>query len=178
MTTRPTPHIPAHQHADAAPPAHAGKFLVFSLGREEYAVPILRVREIIGLLDITPLPQMPEYIKGVINLRGRIIPIIALRPKLGLPAAPDTETTCIIILEVADSPGGEMYPMGAIVDAVREVLDIADDQVQPPPRFSAAVTSECIQGIGKVREHVIALLEVDQVMTGAETPALLAAAAA
>jgi purine-binding chemotaxis protein CheW len=151
---------------------------VFNLGREEYAVPILRVREIIGLLDITPLPQMPDHVKGVINLRGRIIPVIELRAKLGLHPAEYTETTCIVILEVADTPGGEMYPMGAIVDAVREVLDISDSQIQPPPRFSAGVRSECIHGMGKVRDHVIALLEVDHVMTGDETAALLATAAA
>ncbi|MBK7405977.1 MAG: purine-binding chemotaxis protein CheW [Phycisphaerales bacterium] len=174
-----TSHTAQHNNAAiAAASGNTSKFLVFNLGKEEYAVPILRVREIIGLLDITPLPQMPDFVKGVINLRGRIIPVIELRGKIGLSATEYTETTCIVILEVADTPGGEMYPMGAIVDAVREVLDIADDQIQPPPKFSAGVSSECIHGMGKVKDHVIALLDVDHVMTGAETAALLASAAA
>lgn len=148
--------------------AHTSKVLVFALGPEEYGVEILRVREIIGMLDITPLPQMPAYVKGVINLRGRIIPVIELRGKLGLDPAAYTEKTCIVILEVQDTSTGEMYPMGAIVDSVREVLDLATDQVQPPPKFGGSVNIESITGLAKVRDRVIALLDVVRTFAGDE----------
>ena len=106
------------------------KFLTFRLGNEEYGVEILRVREIIGLIGITPLPQMPEYVKGVINLRGKIIPVIELRTKFALPSVEYTEATCVIVVEVSEDNESEHFQMGVIVDSVSEVLDISRNDIE------------------------------------------------
>ena len=152
------------------------KFLTFRLGEEEYGVEILRVREIIGLIDVTPLPRTPDYVKGVINLRGKIIPVIDLRTKFGLPAVDYTEATCVIGVEVTTSDD-EQFQMGVIVDTVSEVLDIAPSQIEPAPRFGCSLSSEYIMGMGKV-EHagstaVTILLDIDRVMTDSETRPIL-----
>jgi purine-binding chemotaxis protein CheW len=139
------------------------KFLSFCLGKEEYGLPILAVREIIGLLDVTPLPQTPAYVKGVINLRGKIIPVIELRAKFGLPTVPYTPETCILVVEVAPEGEGAGYQLGIIVDSVREVLDIVRSNIEPPPSFGASVPLSAIQGIGKVRDKVVILLNTTSV---------------
>lgn len=145
------------------------KFLTFCLGQEEYGVEILRVREIIGIIGITPLPQMPEYVKGVINLRGKIIPVIELRTKFALPSVEYTEATCVIVVEVSEENEAEHFQMGVIVDSVSEVLDIDRADIEPAPRFGSALKTEYILGMGKVsdddREKVIILLDIDKVMT-------------
>ena len=145
------------------------KFLTFCLGQEEYGVEILRVREIIGIIGITPLPQMPEYVKGVINLRGKIIPVIELRTKFALPSVEYTEATCVIVVEVSENNDSDHFQMGVIVDSVSEVLDIDRDDIEPAPRFGSALKTEYILGMGKVsdddREKVIILLDIDKVMT-------------
>lgn len=148
------------------------KFLTFKLGTEEYGVEILRVREIIGLIDVTPLPKTPDFVKGVINLRGKIIPVIELRIKFGLPHVEYTEATCVIVVEVSDSDDGEKFQMGVIVDNVSEVLDIVKDQIEPAPRFGCALNTDYILGMGKVgsgdESKVVILLEIDRVMTSTE----------
>jgi len=156
--------------------ASCSKFLSFRLGEEEYGVEILRVREIIGVIDITPLPQTPDYIKGVVNLRGKIIPVMELRNRFGLDSVPYNDETCIIVVEVG---GGETEPfqMGVIVDTVSEVLDINRDQIEPPPRFGCQVDTNFIVGMGKVKEKVITLLAIDRVLTEGETAAMGATAA-
>ena len=145
------------------------KFLTFRLGKEEYGVEILKVREIIGIIDVTPLPQTPEYVKGVINLRGKIIPVIELRAKFTLPSVEYTEETCVIVMEVSEGEEGEQFQMGVIVDSVNEVLDISQNQIEPAPRFGCALNTEYILGVGKVtiddKEKVIILLEIDKVLT-------------
>ena len=145
------------------------KFLTFRLGKEEYGVAILKVREIIGIIDVTPLPQTPEYVKGVINLRGKIIPVIELRAKFTLPSVEYTEETCVIVMEVSEGEEGEQFQMGVIVDSVNEVLDISQNQIEPAPRFGCALNTEYILGVGKVtiddKEKVIILLEIDKVLT-------------
>ncbi len=145
------------------------KFLTFCLGQEEYGVEILRVREIIGIIGITPLPQMPEYVKGVINLRGKIIPVIELRTKFALPSVEYTEATCVIVVEVSEDDEADHFQMGVIVDSVSEVLDIDRDDIEPAPRFGSVLKTEYILGMGKVndddREKVIILLDIDKVMT-------------
>ena len=145
------------------------KFLTFCLGQEEYGVEILRVREIIGIIGITPLPQMPEYVKGVINLRGKIIPVIELRTKFALPSVEYTEATCVIVVEVSEENDSDHFQMGVIVDSVSEVLDIDRDDIEPAPRFGSALKTEYILGMGKVsdddKEKVIILLDIDKVMT-------------
>ena len=144
----------------------AGKYLSFLLQGEEYGVRILKVREIIALQDVTPLPRMPEYIRGVINLRGRIIPIADLRLKLGMQAPQDSAHTCIIVLEVEGPGEGEVALTGCVVDTVSEVLDIAAHHVEPPPRFGATISTDFILGLGKIEEKqkVIALIDIDKVL--------------
>src|SRR5688572_10624680 len=141
--------------------ANANKFLSFCLGDEQYGVEILRVREIIGLIAITALPQAPSYVKGVMNLRGRIIPVIDLRAKFGLPGVEATKETCIIVMD-----GGEnAVAMGVVVDSVREVQDIGRESVEPPPEFGCAVPLDYIQGMGKVKDKVIVLLNIARVLS-------------
>lgn len=145
------------------------KFLTFCLGKEEYGVEILRVREIIGIIDITPLPQTPNYVKGVINLRGKIIPVIELRTKFNLDAVEYTEATCIIVVEVSDKEIDEDFQMGVIVDEVSEVLDIRRENIESAPRFGTDLNTDYILGMGKVqqddKQKVIILLDIDKVMT-------------
>ena len=143
--------------------ANENKFLSFCLGTEQFGVEILRVREIIGLLAITPLPQTPSYVKGVMNLRGRIIPVIDLRLRFGLTAAEATKETCIIVLESAEQDGTQTV-MGAIVDSVREVQDIARGAIEPPPEFGCEIPLRYIQGMGKVKDRVIVLLDIAEVI--------------
>ncbi|VAX37814.1 Positive regulator of CheA protein activity (CheW) [hydrothermal vent metagenome] len=144
--------------------ANENKFLSFRIGKEEFGVEILRVREIIGVIDVTPLPQTPDYVKGVINLRGKIIPVIELRTKFGLDAKEYTEETCIIVVEVSDG-GEEHFHMGVIVDSVSEVLDIHRDHIEPAPRFGNSLNTSYIFGMGKVNNQVLILLDIDRVMT-------------
>lgn len=155
------------------------KFLTFRLGQEEYGVEILKVREIIGIIDVTPLPQTPDYVKGVINLRGKIIPVIELRAKFTLPTVEYTEETCVIVMEVSEGEESEQFQMGVIVDSVNEVLDISQNQIEPAPRFGCALNTEYILGVGKVtiddKEKVIILLEIDKVLTESEVESIRSA---
>lgn len=173
MSTLTTASVPSTRDGD-----NDDKFLTFRLGSEEYGVEILRVREIIGLIDVTPLPRTPEFVKGVINLRGKIIPVIELRTKFGLPSVEYSEATCIIVVEVADTDTDEQFQMGVIVDTVSEVLDIASDRIEPTPRFGCAVSADYIMGMGKVAESagdkVVILLDIDRVLTDTETRPLFA----
>lgn len=156
------------------------KFLTFTLGEEEYGQEILRVREIIGMIDITPLPQTPDFVKGVVNLRGKIIPVIELRVKFGMPSVEYTEETCIIVVEVTHEDNDEeQFQMGVIVDSVSEVLDIQKNQIEPAPQFGCTVNTEYILGMGKVqekdKEKVIILLDIDKVLTQTELDSLSSA---
>jgi purine-binding chemotaxis protein CheW len=134
-----------------------GKFLTFQLADEEYGIEILRVREINGLMDITAVPQMPGHMKGVINLRGKVIPVIDLRLKFGLPEAEHNEQTCIIVVNV----GREI---GIIVDTVSEVMDILDENIEPPPSTGGSDSTSFILGMGKVGDTVKILLDIRQVL--------------
>ncbi len=149
------------------------KFLSFCLGKEEYGVEILRVREIIGVLDITPLPQTASYVKGVINLRGKIIPVIELRNKFGMQSIGYDEETCIIVVEVVDSSTSEQFEMGVIVDSVREVKNIGKSMIEPAPKFGSSLNTEYIMGMGKVTEgdhqKVLILLDIDKVLSSGAT---------
>jgi purine-binding chemotaxis protein CheW len=154
--------------------SNAHKFLSFCLGSEHYGVEILRVREIIGLIAITPLPQAPEYVKGVMNLRGRIIPVIDLRAKFGLPEVEATKETCIIVMEGGDATSGEAVVMGVVVDSVREVQDIPPASIEPAPGFGCAVPLDYIQGMGKVKDKVVILLNIARVLSTGEALAVTA----
>jgi len=145
--------------------ALGGKYLTFRLAGEEYGVQILKVREIIGLLDITSVPQVPPYVKGVINLRGRVIPVVDLRLKFGMEATEYTEQTCIVVVDV-----GELT--GAIVDTVQEVLDVEAGQIDPPPPLGAGVDTSFVLGMGKVKGGVKILLDIDKVLCTEELAGL------
>jgi purine-binding chemotaxis protein CheW len=141
-----------------------GKYLTFAIADEEYGLEILKVREIFGYMDITPVPQTPAYVKGVINLRGQVIPVVDLRSKLGMQQAEVTEETCIIVVEVTRN--GQRNDTGIVVDRVQEVLYITAEQIQETPEFGAAVNTDFILGLGKVGKSVKILLDIDKVLAG------------
>ena len=138
----------------------AGKYLTFRLGPESYAIKVTQVREIIRFTAITAVPQMPHHIKGVINLRGRIILVMDLRLKLGLEARPDDDQTCIVVVQL----GGGAKPIGVVVDAVEEVASIAATDAEPAPEFGGAMAGAGILGMAKIRGAVKTLLDIDQVV--------------
>ncbi|MHB9071438.1 MAG: chemotaxis protein CheW [Sedimentisphaerales bacterium] len=139
-----------------------GKYLTFALGKEEYGLEILKVREIIGYMDITAIPQTPSYVRGVINLRGQVIPVIDLRAKFGMEGADRTDETCIIVVEINN--GKNRFSTGIVVDRVSEVLDIADGNIENSPEFGSSVNTQFILGMGKVGDSVKILLDIDKVL--------------
>jgi purine-binding chemotaxis protein CheW len=140
----------------------SAKYLTFKLGPESYGIKVVKVREIIRLTNITAVPQMPHYIKGVINLRGRIIPVVDLRLKLGVEASQDTEHTCIIVVQVAGAAGAK--PMGLMVDAVEEVVNISAGDLEETPDFGAGVSAEGLLGMAKIKGVVKTLLDIDRIL--------------
>lgn len=151
---------------DVCAKAKAGKYLIFQLGSEVYGVEILKVQEIMGIVDITTVPQMPEFVKGVINLRGKIVPVTDLRLKFSMQSREYTERTCIIVIQIARA--GDPITMGIIVDEVSEVEDISGDLIEPPPEFGSNIMIEYILGIGKVGERVVMLLDIDRIFSAVE----------
>ena len=141
-----------------------GKYLTFALAHEEYGLEILKVREIIGYIQVTALPQTPHYVKGVINLRGQVIPVVDLRSKFGMDTADVTDETCIIVVEIAHN--GRKFSTGIVVDRVQEVLDIPGGNIEEAPQFGASVNTDFILGMGKVGESVKILLDIDRVLGG------------
>ena len=135
------------------------KYLTFVLGKEEYGIEILRVREIIGLMDITTVPQTPGYMKGVINLRGKVIPVIDLRLKFSMHEESHTKETCIIVVEVNNTS------IGLIVDSVSEVADINGGEIEEAPDFGQGIDTDFITGLGKVNEKIIILLDIEEVLS-------------
>ena len=149
----------AHIHA-------GGKFLTFELANEEFALEILRVQEIIGVMDITPVPQTPEFIRGVINLRGRIVPVLDLRSKFDMGTTELTDESCIIVVQTSGTP------MGLLADRVREVVNISSEQIDPVPYLASDVDTSCFLGIGKTANGVCLLLDIDAVLTSADAAGL------
>lgn len=143
--------------------SESNKYLVFELGKEEYGLRILAVQEIIGLISIKHVPKMPDYIRGVINLRGKITPVIDLRGCLGMDLQDYTERTCIIVVKILS--GDHEVVMGIIVDKVLEVLDIPVSQIEPTPEFGIGLDTRFILGMGKVSDRVVMLLDIDKVLT-------------
>ncbi len=149
-------------------PSVAGKFMTFKLANEEYGLEILKVREIIGLMDITRVPRTKEFIRGVINLRGKVIPVVDLRLKFGMDKAEATEQTVIIVVQYAQ--GSQDFTMGILVDEVLEVLSIGREQIEAPPDFGAAgLESDFILGVGKADKRVIFLLDIGKVLSVSES---------
>lgn len=141
-----------------------GKYLTFRLADEEYGLQILKVQEIIQMQSVTRVPRTPEYIRGVINLRGKVIPVIELRKKFNLPSLKDTEKTCIIVVQIAASNENTIV-MGIIIDEVREVLDIKAENIEETPSFGASINTDFILGMGKTNSSVKILLDIDKVLS-------------
>lgn len=144
----------------------AGKYLTFSLAEEEYGLEILKVQEIIGMMSVTRVPKMPEFIRGVINLRGKVIPVIDLRLKFGLEEKENTERTCVIVVQITRDD--RQITTGVIVDEVSEVLDISEDQIEDAPSFGSDVNTEFILAMGKVGQKVVMFLDIDKVLSDRE----------
>ncbi len=148
-----------------------GKYLTFALGKEEFGLEILKVREIFGCMEITSIPRTPPYVMGVINLRGQVIAVVDLRAKFDMQTAERTEQTCIIVVEI--SRAGRKVCTGIIVDHVSEVLDVPGDKIEDPPSFGSLVDSDFILGMGKLGDSVKILLDIDKVLDGEEAAALI-----
>lgn len=156
---------PARRGEPAAKLTATEKFLTFALADEEYCVPVLKVREIIQMMDVTSVPHVARYMRGVINLRGKVIPVIDLRTRLGLPAQPDTAQTCIIVVEVAAAAAVALT--GIVVDAVSDVLSIPEQDIEEVPDFGGRADAACIRGMAKFRDRVKIVLDLDVVLGGA-----------
>lgn len=155
---------------DTAKVAKGGKYLTFGLAGKEYGLEILKVQEIIGMMEVTPVPRTPVFIKGVINLRGRIIPIVDLRLKFGMETAERTLETCIIVVDV------NSVKMGIVVDNVSEVLYINDVDIEDTPSFGVDINTDFILGMGKIFDRVTILLNIDRVLTKMDVGAAIDAA--
>jgi purine-binding chemotaxis protein CheW len=154
----------------------AGKYLAFHLDKEEFGIQVMRVREIMGVQDITAVPHTPPYTKGVINLRGKVIPVIDLRLKFGLEEQPYTQRTCIIVVQVKGAgAGGAGMLMGIVVDGVSEVLTLAPGDIEDTPDFGAGEETQGLLGMAKIKGKVKILLDIDHVLTGHDLGRLAAA---
>ncbi len=159
-----------HHTADtAASTGRAGKYLSFALGREEYAIRVLKVREIVKLQHITSVPDTPQEVRGVINLRGKVIPVIDLRLKFAMADAEYGQRTCIIVVEIGSAQHG---PMGIIVDEVSEVLTLTESDIQQTPDFGNGVETPFLLGLAKVKDAVKILLDIDQVLMSSDLTGL------
>ena len=143
-----------------------GKYLTFTLGGEEYGIGILKIKEIIGMMHVTTMPQTPDFVKGVINLRGKVIPVMDLRLRFGMAAMDYTERTCIIVVEIEGSSG--TIQVGIVVDSVSEVLNIKGDDIEETPAFGTKLNTDYILGMAKMEGGVKILLDIDKVLTSEE----------
>ena len=147
-----------------------GKYLTFSMADEEYGIGILKIKEIIGMMPITTVPQTPEFVKGVINLRGKVIPVIDLRLRFGMEAIDYTDRTCIIVVEIEGTAG--TVQIGIVVDAVSEVLNVNEEDIEETPTFGAKLNTNYILGMAKMEGGVKILLDIDRVLSGKEVAML------
>jgi purine-binding chemotaxis protein CheW len=146
--------------------AASGQYLCFNLAGEECAIGILRVREIIEYATVTRVPSVPPWVRGVMNLRGGVVPVLDLTVKFGLPESPVTKRTCIVVVEVALD--GEPAVMGVVVDAVSQVLELSPSDIVPPPAFGTSVRVDYLLGLGKLGDRFALLLDIDRVLSAAE----------
>lgn len=156
----------AGQGSEAAALDREGKYLTFELADENYGLEILKVREIIGMMDITAVPQTPKFVKGLINLRGKVIPVVDLRIKFGLPEKEYTERTAIIVVDIRASSG--LVQIGIVVDLVSEVMNIPGTDIEDTPNFGTGLKTDYIFGLAKAKGRVIILLDIDLVLTDEE----------
>ncbi|MEW6263762.1 MAG: chemotaxis protein CheW [Thermodesulfobacteriota bacterium] len=143
-----------------------GKYLTFELAKEQYGLEILKVREIMGLMDITHVPQTPPFVKGLINLRGKVIPVVDLRVKFGLPEKEYNDRTTIIVVEIGSETGTVL--MGIVVDTVNEVMNILGQDIEDTPHFGASLKTDYIMCMAKTKGRVIIILDINRVLTDEE----------
>lgn len=175
MTAAPAANLNQEKLTQQKMDSRAGKYLTFCLGNEEFAIEVLRVREIMGVQDITAVPQTPGYVKGVINLRGKVIPVVDLRLKFGLPEIEYTARTCIIVVQIemarnADA-GGHLH-IGVVVDAVSEVLTLQAADIEDTPDFGSGVAIPYLLGMAKIKGKVKILLDINRVLSEQEAAGL------
>lgn len=139
------------------------QYVSFTLGDEIFAVDVAKAREILGYVPVTRVPQTPDFMLGVINLRGSVVPVVDLRLKFGMPVAERTVDTCVIVIEIAIE--GDTTVVGILVDAVQEVLDLGADQIEPPPRLGTKLKVEFIKGMGKVNDEFLIILDIDRIFS-------------
>ncbi len=151
-------------------PIKTGKYLTFILEKEEYGIGILTVKEIIGMMPITSVPRTPQFVKGVINLRGKVIPVIDLRLKFGMESIPYSDRTCIIVVEI-ETETGTVF-IGIVVDAVSEVLNIKEEEIEETPAFGTSLNTEYILGMAKMEGGVKILLDINKVLSSDEMEVL------
>ncbi len=150
------------------------QYLTFVVGKETFAVGILIIKEILEYEEPTDVPMMPAFVRGIVNLRGAVVPVIDLSARFGRASAPVTKKTCIVIIETAFNEVRQI--LGVVVDAVNEVLEIAATDIEPPPNFGTSIRTDFIQGMGKVREKFVMILKVDSVLSLDEMEQLAGAA--
>lgn len=170
--------MPAHPRSEPTPlsvarSSVAGKHMCFQLDAEIYGLPILDVREIVGLMPITAVPRAPAFVRGIVNLRGKVISVIDLRLQFGMEACPSTDQTVIIVVQCAVE--GRPLTMGLLVDRVLEVLSIGADQIEPPPSFGATESADFLLGVGKSGQRVVFLLDIARLLSEKERAAVEAA---
>ena len=168
---------PANAVATVAAVADAKQYLTFTLGTEMFSINILCIKEIIWYASLTEVPMMPACIRGVINLRGAVVPVMDLSARFGKPSTPVTKSSCIVIIEISTGDAGERQNMGVVVDAVNAVLEIPRGEIEPPPAFGAKIRTDFIEGMGKVNGHFVILLNVNQVLSIDEIGAMARVAA-
>lgn len=157
-------------HTDSIVSHREGKYLTFNMAAEEYGIGILKIKEIIGMMPITSVPKTPEFVKGVINLRGKVIPVIDLRLRFGMETIKYDERTCIIVVEISADAG--TVQIGIVVDSVSEVLNIQRDEIEDTPAFGTQLSMDYILGMAKMEGAVKILLDIDRVLSVAEIEAL------
>jgi len=144
--------------------SRSGKFLTFKLGEETYAVEVLKIKEIIRMQRVTPVPHLPAYMQGIINLRGKVIPVIDLRIKFGLESVEVTERTCVVVVQIILSGDNRPAPVGMIVDAVEEVMNINEEQVEDNPDLGSTLENRFIDGLAKFDDIIVTLLNIDRLI--------------
>ena len=143
-------------------------FFTFQVGKEEYGISISYVNEVIGLQKITKVPDMPDFIKGVINLRGKVIPVMDVRHRFQMEAIPYNDRTCVVVIDLQDNP------IGLVVDAVSDVVDIPADKIDPPPQLQASNSKKFIKGMGKINDEIKILLDIDKLLYDEEVESIAA----
>lgn len=156
--------------------ATAGKYLTFSLADEHYGLEILRVQELVGLLPVTRVPRLPAFVAGVVNLRGRVIPLVDLRLCFGMSASAMDDRTCVVVVKV-ERGDDRLAVMGLMVDEVSDVVSLSEEVIEPTPEFGTAVDTSFVQGVGRLDDRVVLLLDIDRVLSSGELDAIAHAAA-